>query len=216
MGMNSATKYAANAIAVLKKNRPWLKLKSLTANLCSDKKASHINVLLGRGKGVETEVAIPEKVIESIFDIIPASIVELNWLKNYRGSGLAGTVTGFNANAANTIAAIFVATGQDCAQIVESSTCFTRAELKDGKLIFGVTLPCLEIATIGGGTGFGTAKECLEMLGCAGPGAKPGANARKLAEIAAGAVAAQELNLLAAEAHGYELAKSHIKLARGK
>lgn len=216
MGMNSATKYSANAIKVLGRKYPFVRLVSLTGNLCTDKKASHINVLLGRGKSVETHVVIPRKTVKGVFRVEPESIVELNQLKNYQGSSLAGTISGFNANVANTIAAMFIATGQDCAQITESSSCFTHAEMQDDNLVFGVTLPCLEVATVGGGTGFGTARECLEIMGCQGPGNPPGSNARKLAEIIAAAVTAQDLNLLAAEAHEYELAESHIRLARGK
>ncbi len=216
MGMNSATKYSANAIKILREKYPFVRLRSLTGNLCTDKKASHINVLLGRGKSVETYVVIPREVVKKIFKVEPESIVELNQLKNYQGSSLAGTISGFNANVANTIAAMFIATGQDCAQITESSSCFIHAEMQGDNLIFGVTLPCLEIATVGGGTGFGTAKECLEILGCYGPGDPPGSNAKRLAEIIGAAVTAQDLNLIAAEAHEYELAESHIKLARGK
>lgn len=216
MGMNSATKYAANGVRELLKRFPGVKLVSLTGNLCTDKKATHINVLLGRGKTVETEAEIPGKLIQEVYGISAADMARLNSVKNYQGSALAGTVTGFNGNVANTIAGLFVATGQDCAQIVESSSCFTRAELVGDGLLFGVTLPSLEVATIGGGTGFGTAPECLDMLGCRGPGKEPGDNARKLAEIIAAAVTAQELNLLGAQANEYELAESHIRLARGK
>ncbi len=216
MGMNSATKYSSNAVRVLREKYPFVKLKSLTGNLCTDKKVSHINVLLGRGKSVETQVVIPRDTVKRIFEVEPESIVELNHLKNYQGSSLAGTVSGFNANVANTIAAMFIATGQDCAQITESSSCFVHAEIQGKDLIFGVTLPCLEVATVGGGTGFGTAKECLEILGCYGPGDPPGSNAKKLAEIIGAAVTAQDLNLIATEVHEYELAESHIKLARGK
>lgn len=216
MGMNSATRYTANAIKFLIERYPEVKLKTLTANLCTDKKASHINILLGRGKSIETEVEIDEKIVESVYKVKTEDIARLNELKNQQGSALAGTVSGFNANVANTIAGIFIATGQDAAQIVESSSAFTRAEIKGDKLIFGCTFPCIEVATVGGGTEFGTAKECLEILGCAGPGKKPGDNARKLAEIIAAAATAQELNLLGAETHGYELANSHMSLARGK
>jgi hydroxymethylglutaryl-CoA reductase (NADPH) len=216
MGMNSATKYSSNAVKVLMERYPFVRLKSLTGNLCTDKKASHINILLGRGKSVETHAVISRDVIRRIFGVEPESIVELNHLKNYQGSSLAGTVSGFNANVANTIAAMFIATGQDCAQITESSSCFVHAETDGDSLVFGVTLPCLEIATVGGGTGFGTAKECLEILGCHGPGSPPGSNARKLAEIIGAAVTAQDLNLIATEAREHELAESHIKLARGR
>jgi hydroxymethylglutaryl-CoA reductase (NADPH) len=216
MGMNSATKYSANAVKVLRERYPFVKLKSLTGNLCTDKKVSHINILLGRGKSVETHIMIPREVVNRVFRVEPEGIVELNHLKNYQGSSLAGTFSGFNANVANTIAAMFISTGQDCAQITESSSCFTHAEMQGDNLVFGVTLPCLEIATVGGGTGFGTARECLEILDCHGPSDPPGHNAKKLAEIIAAAVTAQDLNLLAAEAHEYELAESHMKLARGK
>lgn len=216
MGMNSATKYSSNALKVLAERYPFVKVRSLTGNVCTDKKASHINVLLGRGKSVETQVSIPRDVVKKTFGIEPEQVVELNFLKNYQGSSIAGTISGFNANVGNTIAAMFIATGQDCAQITESSSCFVHAEMDGDSLVFGVTLPCLEVATVGGGTGFGTARECLEILGCHGPGSPPGSNARKLAEIIGAAVTAQDLNLIATEAHGYELADSHIKLARGK
>lgn len=216
MGMNSVTKYTANGIKVLIKNFPWIKLLSLTGNMCSDKKASHINVIMGRGKAVETEVLIDSDVIRDVFNVEAKDIVKLNHLKNYVGSSLSGTLTGFNANAANTIAAMFIATGQDAAQIVESSCCFSHAEMNGDDLLFGITLPCLEIATTGGGTDFGTAKECLKLLGCYGYGEPSGSNVKKLAEIIASAVTAQELNLIATECNKYELAESHIRLARGR
>ncbi len=220
MGMNSATKYSANAIKALIKRHPDVKIRTLSSNMCSDKKATHINILLGRGKSVESEVLIKESVIRKVFDVSIENVVKLNYIKNYRGSSLAGTTTGFNANAANTIASIFIATGQDCAQLTESSSCFTDAETVeingDKFLRFGVSLPCLEVATKGGGTEFGTAKECLDMIECEGAGKEPGDNAKKLSEIIAAAVTAQELNLLCTQTNMYELAESHIKLARGK
>lgn len=216
MGMNSATKYSSAAVKVLLEKHKDVSLISLSGNMCSDKKAAHINVLLGRGKAVEAEVSIPRDVVKDVFGVEPKSVEKLCYAKNYEGSALAGTVTGFNLNAANTIAAMFIATGQDAAQIVESSTCFTRAEEIGGDLVFGVSIPSLEIATVGGGTGYGTAKECLELMGCYGPGKSPGDNSRKLAEIMASAVLCQELNLACAQAHGHELADSHIALARGK
>ena len=216
MGMNSATKYSALGVQKLREIYPWVSLVTLTGNMDTDKKAAHTNVLLGRGKSVEAECELPEKTIQEVFGVPAAAVATLVFKKCYRGSALAGTVTGFNLNAANTVAAMFIATGQDAAQIVESATCFTSAEVRGGKLLFSVSLPCLALATVGGGTGWGTAKECLDILGCAGPGKNPGDHAKKLAEIIAGAVLAQELNLAAAQAHEYELAESHIHLARGK
>ena len=107
-----------------------------------------------------------------------------------------------------------VATGQDPAQVVESSSAFTRAESSSGDLYFSVRLPNLELGTVGGGTEYGTARTCLKMLKCAGPGEKPGDNAKKLAEITGASVTAQELNLLGALASGNELANAHYKHAR--
>ncbi len=216
MGMNSATRYSANAVKVLTGKHNWVRLLTLTGNMCMDKKAGHINVLLGRGKSVEAEVVIKRELIEKTYSTTPEDMARVSYVKNYQGACLAGTNTGYNLNTSNAIAALFIATGQDAAQIVESSSCFTRAEAHGKDLLFSITLPCLEVATVGGGTGFGTARECLEMLGCAGPGKSPGDNSRKLAEIIAAAVAAQELNLLGAQANKYELSDSHIKMARGK
>jgi len=216
MGMNSATKYAANAVRILTEKHN-LRLVTLSGNLCTDKKSAHVNVLEGRGKKVQTEVIIKRNIAKKLFKVDVEDIVKLHWIKNYQGSALSGTIAGFNANVANAIAAVFIATGQDAAQIVESASAFTYAELTDkGDLRFGASFPSIEVATIGGGCGFGTARECLEMLGCFGPGKRPGDNAKKLAEIIAAVATAQDLNLLAAQAHEYELADSHIKLARGK
>lgn len=216
MGMNSVTKYSANAIKEVKKGFPHAKLVALSGNMCSDKKSNHANIILGRGKAVEAEATIKKGVLEKIYKADARTIEKINFAKNYQGSALSGTLGGFNANAANTVAAIFLATGQDAAQIVESSSCFVTAEEQNGDLYFAVSMPNLEVATIGGGTNYATAKECLEIIDCAGAGKKPGDNAKKLAEIIAAAVLAQELNLLGALANDYELAESHIRMARGK
>jgi hydroxymethylglutaryl-CoA reductase (NADPH) len=226
MGMNSATRYAANAIRVLNERYSWARLVALSGNLCTDKKDAHINALLGRGKSVESELVIPRRCLLKSFSsemdgaaapVTPERICRVNLIKNYEGSALAGSVTGFNANAANTIAAIFAATGQDLAQVVESSSAFCHTEVTEkGDLYLGVSLPSLEVGTVGGGMEFGTARECLDILGCRGRGSAPGDNAKRLAEIVAAAVTAQELNLLGTLASEYELSESHILLARGK
>jgi len=222
MGMNSVTKHSAALVKEIlgEDNYKDFKLIALSGNLCTDKKSTHINILEGRGKKVETEIFIPDEVLQRVFKkgTNSKAIEKINWIKNYAGSSLAGTLGGYNANAANAVAALFAATGQDLAEVVESSSCFTHAEAVEGGLRFGVTLPNLEIATIGGGTGFGTANECLKLMQCAGAGknANDNENVMRLAEIIAAAVTAQELNLLAAYAAGYELAESHVKLARGE
>ncbi len=215
MGMNSVTKYSANAIKEVKKKFPDAKLIALSGNMCCDKKSNHANIILGRGKAVEAEAVIKKDVLKKIYNTDARTVEKINFTKNYQGSALSGTLGGFNANAANTVAAIFLATGQDAAQVVESSSCFVTAEDQNGDLYFSVSMPNIEVATVGGGTAFATAKECLDILGCAGAGKEPGDNAKKLAEIIAVAVLAQELNLLGALSNDYELAESHIRLARG-
>ncbi|MCX8166553.1 MAG: hydroxymethylglutaryl-CoA reductase [Candidatus Micrarchaeota archaeon] len=236
MGMNSATKYSAIAVSVLKQYYQDLKLIALSGNLCTDKKSSHVNILLGRGVSVEAECIIPEDVLFKVFgqNVSVDAIVKTNNIKNHLGSELAGTFTGFNANAANTVAGIFIATGQDAAQIVESSSAFVYCEtidctestnpaykLLDEKsslckkcLKISVTMPNIEVGTVGGGTVYHTAKECLSIMDCLG--GKSGEKKKKLAEIICAAVLCQELNLLAALVDEFKLAESHVKLARGE
>ncbi len=220
MGMNGVTKAAADiSRALLAKLRGW-RLITISSNLCCDKKSAHINILSGRGKSVETEVFIPEAVLRSVFKkgVSSRSVEKLVYNKCYLGSALAGTIGGFNINAANVLAALFAATGQDLAQVVESSSCFIQADAVEGGLHFMVSLPCLEVATIGGGTMFSTAREALNLIGCGGFGKDidDNANVLRLAEIVAGAVSALDLNTACAQAAGYEMADSHVKLARGE
>ncbi len=214
MGMNSATKYSSILVKKIKELYPEYKINllSLSGNLCVDKKVSNLNAILGRGYTINAEITINEKTIKQIFNTTPEKINKLNEWKNNIGSSLAGTI-GNNAQAANIIAAIFAATGQDLAQIGESSICFTTTEVKNTELHLTITLPSLTIGTLGGGCNRTTAKECLQILNC---NKQDGNNTKKLAEIIGATVLCGELNLLATLTNEHELADSHIKLARGK
>lgn len=220
MGMNGVTKAAADVVRALLRKYPGWKLVTISSNACTDKKASHINVLRGRGKSVQTEIHIPEEVLKKVFKEGATSrgVERVVFHKCYLGSCFSGTVSGFNVNAANTLAAFFAATGQDLAQVITSSSAFVQADAVDGGLHFMVTMPSLEVATIGGGTGFGTAKEALNLLGCGGFGASldDNTNVMRLAELCAVAVSALDLNTACAQAAGYEMADSHVALARGE
>ncbi len=216
MGMNSATRYTANGVAELLNKVEGAELVALSGNMCTDKKPAFINILEGRGKSVHAEVLIPKDVLETVYHTTPRTIEKTNLIKVYLGSSYAGTVGGYNANAANTVAAMFIALGQDAAQVVNSSDCYTVAEAEDDNLRFSVYMPDIHVGTVGGGTGYGTARELLKLIGCSEPDDKSYVNARKLAEIVAAAVTAQELNLIATLANEWELAESHISLARGK
>jgi hydroxymethylglutaryl-CoA reductase (NADPH) len=220
MGMNGVTKASADITRALLDRLEGWRLVTISSNLCCDKKSAHVNVLCGRGKSVESEVFLPEEVLQTVFKtgVTSRSVEKLVYNKCYLGSALAGTIGGFNINAANVLAAIFAATGQDLAQVVESSSCFIQADAVEGGLNFTVSLPCLEVATHGGGTMFGTAREALELMGCGGRGNSVDDNTAvmRLAEITAAAVTALDLNTACAQAAGYEMADSHVRLARGE
>ena len=139
---------------------------------------------------------------------------DLNIAKNLTGSALAGSIGGFNAHAANIVTAIFIATGQDTAQNVGSSNCITQMEPwgVDGRdLYMTVTMPSIEVGTVGGGTVLAAQGACLEMLGVKGSHpTSPGENARQLARVICATVLAGELSLMSALAAGH-LVKSHLR-----
>ena len=112
---------------------------------------------------------------------------------------MAGTMGGFNAHASNIVTSIFLATGQDPAQNVESSNCITLMEETDeGDLWMSCTMPSIEVGTVGGGTSLDAQSACLQTIGCKGGGQTPGENAQKLATVVAASTMAGELSLLAA------------------
>ena len=220
MGMNGVTKASAEICRYILMKKPDWKLLTISSNLCTDKKNSHINVLNGRGKSIQTEVFISDEILKKVFKagVNARSIEKVIFHKCYLGSNLSGTISGYNVNAANAVAAFYAATGQDLAHVVSSSSCFVQADAVDGGVHFMVSLPCMELATIGGGAMFGTAKEMLHMLKCTehGSSADDSTSVKRLAEIAATAVTALDLNTACAQAAGYEMADSHVKLARGE
>jgi len=207
MGMNMVT-IATEAALNLLKHETGAHVIALSGNVCVDKKPAALNLIEGRGKTLVAEIVIPRKVIKDILKTTPEAIEEVNLAKNMIGSAISGSM-GFNAHYANMIGAIFLATGQDEAHIVEGSLGITTAEDKNGDLYFSVTLPDVPVATIGGGTRLETARECLEIMGVYGTG-----KVRKFAEIVAATVLAGELSLLGALAAGH-LARAHNDLGRG-
>lgn len=122
-------------------------LLNCPGNFCSDKKPAAINWIEGRGKSVVCEAIIKEEVVKKVLKTNVAALVELNVLKNLAGSAVAGVLGGYNAHASNIVSAVFIATGQDPAQNVESSNCITMMEaVNDGKdLHVSVTMPSIEV-----------------------------------------------------------------------
>ncbi|PLW54053.1 hypothetical protein PCANC_09463 [Puccinia coronata f. sp. avenae] len=214
MGMNMISKGTEAALRLMKSpaHFPHMKVISLSGNYCTDKKPSALNWIEGRGKSVVAEAVVPGSVMEKILKTSVSDIVKLNIAKNLVGSCLAGSIGGNNAHASNVLTAIYLATGQDPAQNVESSNCMTLMEaVNDGKdLLITCTMPSIEVGTIGGGTILGPQAAMLEMLGIRGPNmATPGDNARQLARIICAAVMAGELSLMSALAAGH-LVESHM------
>ncbi|MGC8582574.1 MAG: hydroxymethylglutaryl-CoA reductase (NADPH) [Thermoproteus sp.] len=213
MGMNMATIASEAAAKYIEAGYPKAELVALSGNMCVDKKPNAVNFLMGRGKTVIAEALIKREALSRL-GVTPEAVHEVNVRKNLLGSALAHSY-GFNAHFANIITAIFIATGQDVAQVVESSMGITWTEPREEGLYISVTLPSLEVGTVGGGTGLPTQREALSMLGVAGSGDPPGVNALKFAEIVASAVLAGELNLILALARN-ELARAHQALGRSK
>ncbi|CAN6680644.1 unnamed protein product [Malus baccata var. baccata] len=147
MGMNMVSKGVQNVLDFLQIDFPDMDVIGISGNFCSDKKPAAVNWIEGRGKSVVCEAVIKEEVVRKVLKTNVAALVELNMLKNLTGSAMAGALGGFNAHASNIVAAIYIATGQDPAQNVESSHCITMMEaINDGKdLHVSVTMPSIEV-----------------------------------------------------------------------
>nr|AFM77981.1 3-hydroxy-3-methylglutaryl coenzyme A reductase [Eleutherococcus senticosus] len=216
MGMNMVSKGVQNVLEFLLSDFPDMDVIGISGNFCSDKKPAAVNWIEGRGKSVVCEAIITEDVVKKVLKTTVPALVELNMLKNLAGSAVAGALGGFNAHAANIVSAVFIATGQDPAQNIESSHCITMMEaVNDGKdLHISVTMPSIEVGTVGGGTQLASQSACLNLLGVKGANKEsPGSNSRLLATIVAGSVLAGELSLMSAIAAG-QLVKSHMKYNR--
>jgi hydroxymethylglutaryl-CoA reductase (NADPH) len=126
MGMNMISKGVEKALEVMKEHGfSDMETISVTGNYCIDKKSAAINWIDGRGKSVVAEALISGDAVRSVLKTDVDALVELNTAKNLVGSAMAGSIGGFNAHASNLVAAVFLATGQDPAQNVESSSCIT-------------------------------------------------------------------------------------------
>ncbi|KAI3712759.1 hypothetical protein L1987_71324 [Smallanthus sonchifolius] len=216
MGMNMVSKGVQNVLDFLHDDFPDMDVIGISGNYCADKKPTAVNWIEGRGKSVVCEAVIKEHVVQKVLKTTVPALVELNMLKNLTGSALAGALGGFNAHASNIVSAVFLATGQDPAQNIESSHCITMMEaVNDGKdLHISVTMPSIEVGTVGGGTQLASQSACLNLLGVKGASKdEPGSNSRVLATIVAGSVLAGELSLMSAISAG-QLVNSHMKYNR--
>jgi len=186
---------------------------SISGNYCTDKKATAVNGILGRGRRTVAEILIPHDLVESGLRSTAGRIADLNVRKNYVGSTIAGAIRSANAHYANMLLAFYLATGQDAANIVEGSQGFTYAEDRADGLYFSCTLPHLIVGTVGNGKHLPHVAEALERLGCR-EDREPGENSRRLAALMAATVLCGELSLLAAQTNPGELMAAHLKIER--
>jgi hydroxymethylglutaryl-CoA reductase (NADPH) len=188
-GQNMTGKATWQACQWIREQYPAIRQFYLESNLATDKKNSQINVLRTRGKRVIAETTIPAGLAEEIMDLRPEELIQARQAANL-GAMLAGGNNNAN-HPVNAITALFIATGQDVANVTEASAALVHAEvLGNGDYYYSITLPALIVATCGGGTGLPTQRECLEMLGCYGTG-----KVHKLAEIIAATVLCGEISL---------------------
>ena len=191
-GQNMTSRATFVACEWIRENYPALKNYLLSGNFDTEKRTSAVNSLKGRGRRVTAEITVPREVLERNLRITPEAM--------HYGQGIT-TIASFlshssnnAAHPANGLAALYLATGQDIANIGESNQCTVYNRVtREGDYFFSITLPALILATYGGGTNLPTQRECLEIMDCHGQG-----KAYKLAEIAAGLVVAGELSLGAA------------------
>jgi len=214
-GHNMCTQAAEALMNHILEYHPELKYGSISGNYCSDKKATAVNGILGRGKYVVAELTIPEKTCRRYLKTSPGKLVQLNIRKNLIGTMLAGGLRSANAHFANMLLGFYLATGQDAANIVEGSQGLTMAEERSGELYFSVTLPNLVVGTVGNGKGLDFVLENMKRMGL-DVEREPGENSRRLACLCAATVLCGELSLLAAQTNPGELMAAHRRLERGR
>jgi len=208
-GQNMTAKATQAACEWMKGNYPGGADYRLTGAIDTDKKHSHINTLLTRGKRVVAEAVIKNDVLQHRLGVDTQSVYDYRQVHTL-GAFLAGSASN-SAHAANGITAIFIATGQDAANIAESHAAITYARLlENGDYYWSITLTSLIVGTYGGGTALPTQRECLELLGCYGKG-----KAHKLAEIVAGTVLAGDISLTCAVLAG-QWVNSHERMGRNR
>ncbi|MGZ5132190.1 MAG: hydroxymethylglutaryl-CoA reductase [Caldimonas sp.] len=208
-GQNMTGKATLAACEWIAANYPGGAKFLLSGNMDTDKKHSRINMLVTRGKRVVAEAVINKESMLRIMGVDTADAYAARQISNV-GAFLAGSSNN-GAHAANGLTALFIATGQDVANVAEShaGVVYTKL-LPNGDYYWSITLTSLIVGTYGGGTGLATQRECLELLGCYGAG-----KADKFAEICAGVVLAGDTSLGAAVIHG-DWVSSHDKLGRNR
>lgn len=214
MGMNMIGKGCEFALKQVLKDFPNGDLVSISGNYCTDKKASALNWIEGRGRSLLAEAVLREEDVQDILHTTIDRLLLVYQQKCLIGSAISGSLGGFNAHAANVVSAMFLACGQDVAQVVDSSNCLLCLSLlPDNRLHASVTMPSLQVGTVGGGTGLKPQNYCLSMLLGDHDYCRDGERADRVAKCIAAAVLAGELSLLGSLAEG-SLMQAHLQLNR--
>lgn len=189
-GQNMVTKATHKACYwMLGKGIDRLENFTMAAAMDTDKKHSHLNSLHSRGKRVVAELTISNQLLKEVMNTTSEAMFQQRQYSNV-GAALSNSINN-GAHSANGLTAMFIATGQDVANIAESSAATVYGELlANGDYYYSITIPSLIVATYGGGTALPTQKECLEIMDCYGAG-----KVNKLAEIMAAVVICGELSL---------------------
>lgn len=207
-GMNMIAR-ASEAACALIAARLGVAPAMLASGFSSEKRPSGRLWAGGKGKRVTAAARIARRWVRDVLHTTPQALAEL--MHGSHVAHLEAGALGANGQAANALAALAIACGQDVANLANSALALTQLEVVgEGDLYASVTLPALTVATVGGGTALGTARECLALLGCAGSG-----GALRLAEIVAATVLAGELSMAAALAAG-EFAAAHETYGRNR
>ena len=203
-GQNMTGKATLAACEWIRTQHPLHPAYMLSGSIDTDKKHSAINTLRTRGRRVIAEATIRNETLQRLMRVDARTL--------FRARQISQAGSAYNGpHAANGIAAMFIATGQDVANVAESHAGITYTQLlENGDYYWSVTLPSLIVASYGGGTGLATQRECLEMLGCYGAG-----KADRLAEIVAAVVLAGDISLGSAVLAG-DWVSSHDKLGRNR
>lgn len=208
-GQNMVGKATFAACEWIMANYEGIERYMLSGAMDTDKKHSQLNTLHSRGKRVIAEVTMPSELIEKTMNISAEALYKARSISQV-GAFMAGS-NNTGAHSANGITAAFIATGQDVANVAESSAAVVFADINEqGDYYLSITIPSLIIATFGGGTGLGTQQECLKMIGCDGAG-----KVHKLAEIIGAMVLAGEISLMSAVLAG-DWVTSHDALGRNR
>ena len=207
-GMNMIVQATDRACGWIIENTPARRYQ-LFGGLESEKRPTALLLLGGKGKKVTAGATISSRLLNAYLHTSPKELTEL-WHHGILGNIQAGSI-GHGGQLANGVAAIFIACGQDVANVANSAIGITDFEItEEGDLHVSVTMASLTVATVGGGTALGTGRECLGLLGCEGTG-----KARKFAEIVAATLLAGEISFAAAVAAG-EFVAAHERYGRNR